>query len=107
VSVPIVGGKFLEILRAGEGVQISTDWRLNMDRSGDSTVTLTAAEQQLFDRLGPLFEAERLRMARALATGPLFGAKEFELRDQVHELGAHALEVAADERQKKGRIPRS
>ena len=34
--------------------------------------------------------------------GPLFGRKEFELRDQVHDLGARALEVAADERQKKG-----
>jgi len=46
-------------------------------------------------------------MARALASGPLFGPKEFELRDQVHSLGAKALEVAADERQKKGGIRRS
>jgi hypothetical protein len=45
-------------------------------------------------------------MARALASGPLFGKKEFELRDQVHDLGAKALEVAADERQKKGGICR-
>lgn len=36
-------------------------------------------------------------MARGLAAGPLLGKKEFELRDQVHSLGAKALEVAADE----------
>jgi hypothetical protein len=64
-------------------------------------------ERALFERLGPLFEQERLRMAQALAKGPLFGKKEFELRDQVHDLGAKALEAAADERQKKGRIRRS
>ncbi len=46
-------------------------------------------------------------MAQALASGPLFGQKEFELRDQVHRLGAQALEAAADERQKKGGIRRS
>ncbi len=73
-----------------------------MDRSGDTNVTLTAEEQLLFDRLRSLFEAERLRMARALATGALFGAKEFELRDQVNDLGTHALEVADDERKERG-----
>jgi hypothetical protein len=65
---------------------------------------LNEDEQRLYERLGPLFEQERLRMAKALSTGPLFGKKEFELRDQVHSLGAKALEAAADERQKKGRI---
>jgi hypothetical protein len=55
----------------------------------------------------PLLEEEAKVMARALASGPLFGQKEFELRDQVHALGAKALEVAADERQKKGGIRRS
>jgi hypothetical protein len=68
---------------------------------------LNEDEQRIYDRLGPLFEQERLRMARALASGPLFGKKEFELRDQVHGLGAKALEVAADERQKKGGVRRS
>ena len=68
---------------------------------------LTAEEQLLYERLGPLFEQERLRMAKALASkkdSELFGANEFEVRDRVHELGAKALEVAANERQKKGRI---
>jgi hypothetical protein len=68
---------------------------------------LNEDEKRLYDRLGPLFEQERPRMARGLAAGPLFGKKEFELRDQVHSLGARALEAAADERQKKGGIRRS
>ena len=69
--------------------------------------SLTAEEQLLYERLGPLFEQERLRMAKALASkkdSELFGANEFEVRDRVHDLGARALEVAANERQKKGRI---
>lgn len=68
---------------------------------------LTADEQVLFERLGPLFEAERLRMAKSLASkkdGELFGKNDYELRDRVHELGAKALEIAANERQKKGGI---
>lgn len=70
---------------------------------------MSAEEQLLFERLEPLFEQERLRMAKALASkadSELFGANEFEVRDRVHELGAKALEVAANERQKKGRIRR-
>jgi len=67
---------------------------------------LNGDERLLFERLGPLFEEERVRMARALASGPLFGQKEYELRDQVHDLGAKALEAAADERQKKGGVRR-
>ena len=51
-----------------------------------------------------------MRIARLMAckgNSELFGQTEFELRDQVHDLGAKALEAAADERQKKGRIRRS
>lgn len=72
-----------------------------------TAIALNEDEQRIYDRLGPLFDEERLRMARALASGPLFGQKEFQLRDQVHDLGAKALEVAADERQKKGGVRRS
>jgi hypothetical protein len=78
-----------------------------MDHSKPSEIELNADEQRIYVRLEPLFEEERRRMARALASGPLFGQKEYELRDQVHHLGAKALEVAADERQKKGGIRRS
>ena len=45
--------------------------------------TLTAEEQLLYERLGPLFEQERLRMARALASKKdteLSGANEYEVR---------------------------
>ncbi len=75
-----------------------------MDRPTRCEIELNEGEQQIYERLEPLFEEERRRMARALGSGPLFGEKEFELRDQVHDLGARALEVAADERQKKGGI---
>lgn len=73
-------------------------------------LNLSADEQVLFERLGPLFEAERLRMAKSLASKKdeeLFGRNEYEMRDRVHELGAKALEIAANERQKKGRVRRS
>jgi hypothetical protein len=78
-----------------------------MDRATRGEIELTEDERQIYERLEPLFEQERRRMARALASGPLLGQKEFELRDRVHDLGARALEVATDERQKKGRIRRS
>lgn len=75
-----------------------------MDQPTRREIELNEDEKRIYERLEPLFEEERRRMARALAGGPLFGQKEFELRDRVHDLGARALEVAADERQKKGGI---
>ncbi len=57
-----------------------------MDRQKPSEIELSEDERQIYERLGPLFEQERLRMARALASGPLFGKKEFELRDRVQRL---------------------
>jgi hypothetical protein len=71
---------------------------------------LTAEEQELYERLEPLFEQERQKLARLLASksdSQLFGATEYEVRDRVHELGARALELTANERQKKGRVRRS
>jgi len=66
-----------------------------------------AEAQRIFERMGPLYEQECLRMACFLASKgdrELFGKTEFQLRDQVHRLGAKTLEAAADERQKKGGI---
>lgn len=66
-----------------------------------------AKVQAIFERLGPIFEEERLRIAQLLASKEdrqLFGQTEFELRDRVHRLAAQSLEVAASERQKKGRV---
>lgn len=61
--------------------------------------------QRIYERLGVVFDEERRRIARCLASKAnheLFGQTEFEIRDRVHALGAQALEAAADERQKKG-----
>lgn len=70
-------------------------------------LNLSAEEQVLFERLKPLYEQEALRMAKAMASKKdeeLFGKNEYEIRDRVHELGAKALEIAVNERQKKGRV---
>jgi hypothetical protein len=77
-----------------------------MDGAKDHRLELNEDEQRLYERLEEAFEEERLRMAKALAGAgsQLFGPLEYELRDQVHRLGARALEAAADERQKKGWI---
>ena len=73
-------------------------------------IELNEEEQRIYDRLADCFEEERRRVARLLAgkdDSNLFGQTEFDLRDRVHALGARALEVVADERQKKGRIRKS
>jgi hypothetical protein len=64
-------------------------------------------EQRLYERLREATDADLRRMARLLtvkSSKDLFGQTEFDLRDRVHELGAKALEMAADERQKRGRV---
>lgn len=68
-------------------------------------LNLTADEQILFERLKPLYEQELLRMVKAMCAKKdeeLLGKNEYEVRDRVHELGAKALEIAVNERQKKG-----
>ena len=48
---------------------------------------------------------EALGMARLLvskADHELLGATEFEIRDRVHRIGAHALATAVNERKKRG-----
>ncbi len=81
-----------------------------MEHSKREPLELNAEEQRIYERLEALADEELRRMAKALAgksDAQLFGKTEFELRDRVHALGARALEAAADERQKKGRIRRS
>jgi hypothetical protein len=66
-----------------------------------------AEAARIYERLGPVFDEERRRIAELLASKAdreLFGKTEYQLRDQVHQLGAKALEAAVDERQKKGGI---
>ncbi len=61
--------------------------------------------QALFQRLKAAFEREALQLARLMASKEdrqLLGGTEFEVRDQVHRLGAQVLETALQERKKKG-----
>jgi hypothetical protein len=67
--------------------------------------------QVLFQRLKAAFEREALQLARLMASKEdrqLLGGTEFEVRDQVHRLGAQVLETVLQERKKKGtrgRVP--
>jgi hypothetical protein len=70
-----------------------------------------AEAQALFQRLKAAFECEALQLARLMASKEdcqLLGGTEFEVREQVHRLGAQVLETALQERKKKGikgRVP--
>jgi hypothetical protein len=70
-----------------------------------------AEAQVLFQRLKGAFEREALQLARLMASKEdrqLLGGTEFEVRDQVHRLGAQVLETVLQERKKKGtrgRVP--
>lgn len=61
--------------------------------------------QRLAEIIGKRAQEEALQMARLLVSKPdeqLLGATEFEIRDRVHKLGAHAIETALGERKKRG-----
>jgi len=82
-----------------------------MIESSASQANLNEQQQaeaaRIYERLGPVFDQERRRMAELLAgqaDRELFGETEYQLRDRVHQLGAKALEAALEERQKKGGI---
>lgn len=63
-----------------------------------------AEAQVLFERLTSTFEREALQLARLMASKEdrqLLGGTEFEVREQVHRLGAQVLEAALQERKKK------
>jgi hypothetical protein len=64
-----------------------------------------AEAQALFQRLKNAFEREALQLARLMASKEdreLLGGTEFEVREQVHRLGAQVLETALRERKKGG-----
>ena len=74
---------------------------------GREVVSLNDAEQKVYELLREACDNDLRRMAKLLADkqdSQLFGQTEFDLRDRVHALGARALEVVAQERQKKGRV---
>jgi hypothetical protein len=64
-----------------------------------------AEAQVLFQRLKVAFEREAGQLARLMASKEdrqLLGGTEFEVREQVHRLGAQVLETALQERKKTG-----
>ena len=61
--------------------------------------------QRLAERVMARTREEVLQIARLLVSKPdreLLGQTEFEVRDRVHRIGAHALETALQERKKGG-----
>jgi hypothetical protein len=68
-----------------------------------------AEAQRLAAIIAQKAQEEALRIARLMvskADGELLGATEFEVRDRMHALGAHAIETAVNRRKKgatKGR----
>lgn len=61
--------------------------------------------QRLADRVMTRTREEVLQIARLLVSKPdreLLGKTEFEVRERVHQIGAHALETALEERKKGG-----
>ncbi len=74
-----------------------------------SAVNLTPEQEAEALRLAEIIAAkakqEALQIARLLVAKPdheILGATEFEVRDRVHAIGAHALETALAERKKRG-----
>jgi hypothetical protein len=102
VGVSKVGGKYALLVVGGAILPIFTVTEVGVMQRVDE---LSDRERALYERLGPVFDEERLRIVKLLANKEdkeLFGRTEFELRDRVHALGARTLEAAADERPKKG-----
>ena len=63
-----------------------------------------AEAQRVAELITQKIKDEALQMARLLVAKPdaeLFGKTEFELRDRVHQIGAHALQTALAERKKR------
>jgi len=74
-----------------------------------SSIVLTAEQeaeaQRLAARVMTRTHEEVLQIARLLVSKPdhqLLGQTEFEIRDRVHQIGAHAIETALQERKKGG-----
>ncbi len=81
-----------------------------MATSTPQSLALNDEEERIFQLLKGCFDEECKRVAKLLADkddSNLLGQTEYDLRDRVHALGAKALEIVANERQKKGRIRES
>lgn len=64
-----------------------------------------AEAQRLAVIVGKKAQEEALQMMRIMVSKPdrqLLGATEFEIRERAHQLAAHAIETALNERKKGG-----
>jgi hypothetical protein len=64
-----------------------------------------AEAQRLAAIIGKRAQEEALQMMRIMVSKPdrqLLGATEFEIRERAHQLAAHAIETAVNERKKRG-----
>jgi hypothetical protein len=64
-----------------------------------------AEARRLAEVIATKAQEELLQMARLLVSkrdDQLFGETEFQVRDLVHQIGAHALQTAVNERKKRG-----
>lgn len=69
------------------------------------TAEKEAEAQRLADRVMTRTREEVLEITRLLVSKQdhqLLGQTEFEIRDRVHQIGAHAIETALQERKKGG-----
>ena len=72
-------------------------------------ITLTTEQEAQAQRIAAIIgkkaQEEVLNMARIMASKPdaqLLGATEFQIRERSHQLAAHAIETALNERKKGG-----
>ncbi len=66
--------------------------------------------QRIAQIIGQKVQEETLQIARLLASqsdATLLGKTEFEVRDRVHKIGAHAFATALSERKKGGTAGRA
>jgi hypothetical protein len=69
------------------------------------TAEQEAEAQRLAEIIAQKAKEEALVMARLLVAKQdheILGIGEFEIRDRVHKLGAHAVEAAINQRKKRG-----
>jgi hypothetical protein len=74
-----------------------SEWQLTPEQEAEA--------QRMAAIIGRKAQEEALHMARLLASkkdSEIFGQTEYEIRDSVHKLGAHAIETALQERKKRG-----
>ena len=77
-------------------------------------IVLTTAQEAEAQRLAALIlqkaQEEVLQMARLLVSKPdaqLLGVAEFQIRERAHQLAAHTIETALNERKKGGTTARA